>query len=788
MRLPSMVKLTGTAAFTLATLCVGPAFSQTTSPGAASPARTPTFFPPAAATAPSRARMDLTHLPLAFEPNRGQTVSRVDYLSHGQGYGLFLTPTEAVFSLARGKAPDVSTHASPALQTDVLRMQLVGASRRSAVQGEKQLPGKVRYYGYYNGKETGQGRTNIPTYGQVRYRNVYRGVDLLYYGRQGRLEYDFIVQPGTDPGRIGLRFEGARDLRVDSAGDLIVSLAGGKVRWQKPVAYQEVGGARRSVASRYVLRNGTQVGFQLAGYDTRRPLIIDPTLFYSTYLGGTGADVANGIAVYTDPNTGHHYAYVTGSSISPTFPVGLPNTGTPGGGASQNIFVAKLDTDATGAGSLLATVYMGGGGGDQGNGIAVSSSGTVAIVGTTIPYLDPMDGKYKDGLPSSAPMNGGITPNTMYPDAYVAVFSSGLAFQQGRFLGGSKGESGWGVTIDAGNNVYATGFTASYADSNPPVHVGFPGVSVGARTVLADTPYSDPNPYGDVFLARMNISTLGIAYATYLGGHGVDTGYGVAAYIDPNSGYHYAYLTGYTNAGDYPTTGGAYRTTINGTFCGLVAKINTDLTGASSLIYSTYLGGTHETQGRGIALDSSGNACVVGYTDGGFPTTAGARQTVFNGGFGTTYGHYDAFITKLNFAGSALLYSTYLGGSGNEQGFGIAVDTGGNIYITGYSDSLNFPMVGRFPFPTVNPIQANDAGLQDFFVSKLFPGGLGAADLLFSTYLGGSNNEVGNGIAVDSSGRMYVAGWSQSTNFPTVGAYQSTNQGGSDAVILRINP
>jgi Beta-propeller repeat len=254
------------------------------------------------------------NLPLSFEANQGQTGAEVKFLSRGSGYTLFLTGDEAVFSMRASKAvPSVAGHHSqrePVEPTTnaVLRMKLVKANPAAKVTGEDELPGKSNYF---IGNDAKQWRSNVPTYGKVKYEGIYSGIDLVYYGNQRRLEYDFVVAPGADPRRIQFDVRGAKHISRDKNGDLVIRMTGGEVHWRKPVVYQERDGRRREIDGNYVIRRGQRVGFELAGYDSKRPLIIDPVLGYSTYLGGSGTDNGYGIAVDSSGN-----AYVTGVTFS----------------------------------------------------------------------------------------------------------------------------------------------------------------------------------------------------------------------------------------------------------------------------------------------------------------------------------------------------------------------------------------------------------------------------------------------------------------------------------------
>jgi hypothetical protein len=616
-------------------------------------------------------------LPLSFEPNRGQTDARVKFLARGSGYVLFLTSREAVLTFAppqqvstrspllANPAQSVDSNAVRAVRT-VVRMRLAGANVEPAVTGWDRLPGTVSYF---IGNDPAQWRTTIPTYSKVIYKDVYPGIDLAFSGSQGQLEYDFIVHPGGNPSRIAVEFQGADRLEVSSQGDLILHTATGPIHQRKPVIYQEFSGIRQEIAGGYVLTDKQLVTFRVASYDVSQPLIIDPVLFYSTYLGGSGDDFGYGIAVDAVGN-----AYVTGTTTSTNFPTTAGAFQTASGGRAD-AFVTKLNP--TGSAPLVYSTYLGGSGDDGGRG---------------------------------------------------------------------------GIAVDALGNAYVTGFTNS---TNFPTTVGAFQTTYGGG-------------FGDAFVTKLNPTGAALVYSTYLGGSDDDEGLGIAVDALGN-----AYVTGVTFSTNFPTTAGAFQTASGGSVDAFVTKLNP--TGSAPLVYSTYLGGSGLDEGLGIAVDALGNAYVTGDTTStNFPTTVGAFQTTYGGGF------RDAFVTKLNPTGSApLVYSTYLGGSGGDIGWGVAVDAAGNAYVTGNTTSTNFPT-------TAGAFQTASGGSVDAFVTKLNP--TGSAPLVYSTYLGGSGDDGGRRIAVDALGNAYVTGFTTSTNFPTtVGAFQTTYGGGiRDAFVAKI--
>jgi hypothetical protein len=673
-------------------------------------------------------------LPLSFEPNQGQTDSSVKFFTRGRGYGLFLTSTEAVLVLS--KKPKTET--SPRLlreqpgpspienpKSTVVRMQLSGTVRVSELKGIDELPGRVNYF---IGNDPAKWRTNVPTYAKVRYRGVYPGIDLTYYGNGPQLEYDFEVAPGADPSAIRLAFKGTDEVSIDGEGSLVVKNGGQEVHSLKPVAYQRVRGNRQEVAAEYVLLANREVAFKVGRHNDGEALVIDPVLAFSTYLGGNSDDHAWSIAVDRSSNV-----YVAGVTISRNFPTANPLQPS-GGGSHYDAFVTKLNP----AGSvLLYSTYLGGTLGDEScQGIAVDASGNAYLTGVTgsanFPTVNPVQAAY-----------GGAD------DAFVAKLNAaGSALVYSTYLGGKDVDVGNSVAVDSMGNAYVTGLTFS---------MDFP-----TANALQPFPLNH-----DAFVAKLNAAGSALLYSTYLGGFGnQERGFGIAVDISGN-----AYVTGGTDSNNFPTTMNAVQRFYGGgTSDVFVAKFNA---AGSALLYSTYLGGSAGDIGFGIAVDSSGSAYITGRTDSTDFPTASPVQPANGGGF-------DAFVTKLNAAGSALVYSTYLGGSGTfaDEGYGIAVDVSGNAYVTGYTASTDFPIANPLPPGSLR-------GLSDAFAVKLNATG---SRLLYSTYLGGDQRDFGQAIAVDGSGNAYLAGFTESTDFPTAKPLQPAKDGfeGFDAFVATI--
>jgi hypothetical protein len=630
--------------------------------------------------APARSAAHAYQLPLTFEVNQGQTDDRVDFLARGPGYNIFLTATEAVFALPRAAA---------------MRMQLVGSAADPQVQGVDALAGKVNYF---RGRDSASWQTKVPIYRRVKYSAVYPGIDLVYYGQSQQLEYDFIVAPGADPNIIKLAFAGVQLTTVDAQGDLVLKTAGGPLRFQKPIVYQLEGGRRHTIEGGYVHRSPHQIGFRVGAYDRTRPLIIDPILTYSTYLGGSGVEQGFGIAVDA---TGA--VYVTGTTSSTDFPT--MNAVQPArNGIYSDLFVAKLTPDGS---ALVYATYLGGGNDDLGADIAVDSAGAAYVIASTPSTNFPTVNAFQPA------QNGGS-------DAVVAKLSAdGSRLIYSTYLGGGGRDFGTAIAVDLAGAAYIAGTTGSS---------DFPTVNA-----LQPRPPGDSE---DAFVAKLAPDGSALLYSTYLGGTLGDSAFDIA--VDSLGA---AYVVGTTEDGDFPRVNPLPVT--GGSFDAFVSKLAPD---GTRLIYSTLLGGSSEFElGSGIAVDASGAAYVTGTTGSlDFPTMNALQPQL--GGEG------DAFVVKIAPEGGAMIYGTYLGGSGGDRGRRIAVDTAGAAYVTGDTWSRDFP--------TMNPIQRTLGGLGDVFVSKLSPdgaslvhstylggraydGGLGiTVDLTGATYVTGYTQSV----------------------------------------------
>jgi Beta-propeller repeat/CARDB len=651
----------------------------------------------------------------------------VKFVSRGPGYTLFLTPGEAVLALKKSREQEQAASsrrdsASHPQGKTFVRLQLVGANPQSAVTGLEPLPSRVNYF---LGSDPKQWRTNVPTYSRVKYESVYPGIDLIFYGNQQQLEYDLIVAPGADPDIITLGFEsGAEALEIDGNGDLSLQTANGRIRQKKPFIYQEALGSRKTIAGGYLLRGKHQVGFQVGHYDMTRPLVIDPVLSYSTYLGGTSKDEARGIAVDLAGDV-----YVTGFTSSFDFPT-TTNVlqAQESGGVDFDAFVTKLNADGSG---LVYSTYLGGLSNDEANDIAVDSSGRAYVTGITdggFPILNPVQ------------IFGGAT------DVFVAKLSSnGSALLYSTYLGGSGFDGGNDIAVDASSGkAYVTGETVSE---------DYPTSANAFRR--------NKRPLSDVFVTELNANGS-LGYSTFLGGNGDDVGRGIA--LDSSSK---AYVTGQTNSTNLPQPPCPFLQTCvtferhyqGGPADAFVAVFDPAEEGNQSLDSLNYLGGSGTDIGNAITVDSGGRAHVTGVT--------GSSDFPLKSAVDTSNQVNEAFVAKLNATASGLVYSTFLGGSGTEVGRGIVMDANSSTaWVTGSTTSADFPITG-------NPFQSNLAGI-DVFVTQISVAGA----LLFSTFLGGSDPDDGVDITADLNGNLYVTGRTASTDFPIAGTpFQSVLAG-----------
>jgi hypothetical protein len=695
---------------------------------------------------PTRLRIEAGYgqSPLAFELNRGQTDPRVKFLSRAGHRTLWLTNDEAVLAVAQ------SSHGRRAGMTKevagkpvVLRMQFVGANENPKIRGEHRQQGTVNYF---MGKPEAW-RRKIPTYERVRYHSLYPGIDLVFYGSNQELEYDLVVTPGADPGQIRFALQGAKSMRIDEAGNLVLATQAGDVIQQKPKVYQRSGATLKPVSGEYVITARNEVSFRLGNYDPKSTVVIDPVLKYSSFLGGSGLDSGRGIAVDSSKR-----AVVTGLTCSLNF----PRTTGPKSFQGCAAFVSKFDFTGS---HLIFSTFVG-----ESNfeffdvgGMALDSAGNTYITGITENRNFPTTpGAFETELGPGDPFAAFVTK----------ISANGSELVYSTFLGGGIHDEGHAIAVDANGNAYVTGETH---DPNFPTTSGV----FQRHCKLFDVSCNA------AFVTKLNANGSKLIYSTFLGGssNGVQAGRGIAVDSDGN-----AFIAGETDSSDFPTTAGSAQPVFGGGASdAFVAEVSSS---GSHLIYSTYLGGsgigvagTGFDSGSAIALDSLGNAYVTGTTgSANFPIkNAFLSQCVFQVHFCV-----DSFVTKLNSSGR-LVYSTYLHIGG---GSGIAVTPGGEAYVTGSTTSAGFPTT-QTAFQRVlgGGATAFGLGANDIFLTKFTPTG----KLIYSTYFGGSGDEFGGAVALDRDTNAYLTGTVGSTLPVTPGAFQQKFGGGeSDAFVAKV--
>jgi uncharacterized protein (TIGR03437 family) len=708
------------------------------------------FADPIGKTPDAKAAMAaLLGVPLSFEANQGQTDSQVKFLSRGDGYSLFLTSHEAVFTLR----PPVGAKDPPS----VFRMELRGAKPDAQITGADWLAGVANYY---VGNDPKKWRSGIATYGKVKYQGIYPGVDAVFYGNQRQLEYDFVVAPGADPRQISLGLTGAEP-SLDANGNVVLKLAGGDLALKKPVVYQNVAGEKKFVEAGYTIA-GNRVRFHLGKYDHNQTLVIDPVFTYLTYLGGSSVDYiggVTGVGQYTSPT--HALAidsagdvYVTGQTLSNDFPVANAYQATrnePGG--AYTAFVSELNPTGT---ALVYSTYLGGtvtaGGGagtDLGGSIAWDSlENAVYIVGTTTASDFPtMPGAFQKVY------SGNYT-------AFVSKLNNAGQLTKSTFLGAPV-TYGLGVATDSQGRAYVVGYT-SYNCTPNGVTCPFPT----SHGTVIPTPPASFNGYGFVSVLDTNLATL--LYSTLLGdpnvspagGATISEAFGIA--VDPTGNF---YVVGVTSSPSLPTTAGAFQRTLGVAnsipLAGFAAKFGPVTTSGATLTYLTYLEATGVGFGdfpSGVAADGQGNAYVGGYTNSPtFPVTTGAYNTPcpLNGARLCPA----AFVTKLNPTGTGLVWSALVEPA--DFFSSIQLDAKGNVYVAGHN-------AGAGSFVPVNPVQTglNSGG---GFVAELDPTG---STLLFSSLIQGGFTM--KGLAVDALESVYVASNTSDTTLPTTpGVFQA---------------
>ncbi len=654
---------------------------------------------------------------IRFEPNTGQAETGVKFLTRGHRSSLLLTAGGAQVRL-RG-----------ATGGERLTMQMSGSNPRAEAVGVDRLPS---HSNYLLGSDSSNWRTGVANFAKVRYRDIYPGIDLLYYGNGGELEYDFILKPGANPSQVRLRFTGQRGLKIDGEGNLAIRMSAGDVIQKRPRVYQDLGNRRVEISSSYRLR-GSSVGFELGNWDRAHELVIDPVLSYSTFWGGGGDELAPELAV---DSAGNVYLFGdTTSSNLVTTPGALRTTRA--GGPFDN-YITKFGPD----GKVIWSTLLGGAGDETAAGIAVDGTGAVYLAGSTSSSDFPVSAN----APQKIKGIGGEA-NT---DVFIAKLNpAGSALVYATFLGARGDDTPTDIAINTAGEAFVTGFTLS---------VTFP-TTVGALKTRDDAAFFEG------FVTRIDPAGSTFVYSTFIGGTTAELVSAIAVDSQNN-----AYLGGSSVSSDFPVTAGAFQVNRQGASDPFVLKLNPQ---GSAIVYSTLVGG-----GTGIdtlldlAIDSVGNAYITGVAESNdFPVGTNPIQR-------TRQGASDAFLFKLNQSGSSIVYGTYLGGSGSERGESVAVDILGNAYVLLTTAST----AGLTP---IQAFQTANAGGADLYVLKISTDG---ATVVQSTFLGGVGNELGRSIAVDNRDRAYITASTQSPTMPgTAGSAQPGPGGARDSYWARLD-
>ncbi|HYO80594.1 MAG TPA: DUF4214 domain-containing protein [Bryobacteraceae bacterium] len=661
------------------------------------------------------ANRDYGKLPLTFEENRGQTDARVRYISRGSGYTLFLTPEEALLQLT-------ALDAKRAASTTSVRMRFVGAA---AADIHASGPVNTRST-YFIGQNPQTWLESVQHFNTVHYKGMYKGVDALFYGNQRELEYDFVVAPGADPRQIRLKFDGVSSMSVAPGGDLVLHSALGELRQLRPVVYQTVNGQRKLIAGRYRV-NGTEASFELGQYDRKLPLVIDPVLAWSTYLGGSSTETLTGVAVNAARET-----VVTGFTASADFPAAQRFIGVARGGASD-AFVTKYSTAGN---TVVWSAFIGGVGADQAMSIALDVDGAIYVSGLTDSANFPL-----------APTTAGTRPiqDTIggAQDAFMLKLNpEGSALVYSTFFGGFGNDVANEIRVDANKQAAVAGTTAS--------------TNLNAR----GGPFAVSSGGSDAWAAKIAENGQGIVWSTYLGGSNADFGNSVA--VDSTGA---VYVTGSTMSIGFPRTTGVVQPTIRSV--NFADAFVTKISATGALVYSTYLGGAVYDDGVSIAVDANLNAVIFGNTESADFPTAAPSQAANAGG-------RDTFVAKLNPTASALVFSTFLGGTGVESAGEVSLFEN-RPHVIGSTASTNFPVA--------NAYQTANAGAADSFVTEMSEAGA----LRSSTYFGGAGDDIGLALALDGAGNIYFGGITNSFNLPVLNQVQTTLNNVQDGFVAKLS-
>jgi len=693
-----------------------------------------------------------------FESTGNKTTSIAPFLSRTREYAAYFEANQARIALP---VKSSAFHPDQADKSrDYVTMRFIDSDPLASIIGVNVLAGKVNYF---IGDDSSRWKSNLATYKALKVNQIYKGIDLLYYGKGSRLEYDFILSAGARPEQIRLQFDGAKNIAIE-AGELVVAFADGNIRQPKPFIYQNRDGVRHEISGRYVIKSKHEVGFSIDDYAQDEPLIIDPPFpfIFFTYVGGSDQlEDAKSIAVDSSGNT-----YITGQTTAIDFPTTAGSHNPTGCGSCS--FVSKISADGS---QLLYSTYLGGSAQDETRSIAVDASGNAYVTGYTGSQDFPTSSSaFQTQNPTQV---GGIS-------AFVTKLNSSGQLLYSTYLGGTRSDTAEGITVDANNRAYIVGHTASD---------DFPIAPVPCSP--ADCPYQQTMDSNDAFVTRLNAAGSAVEFSTYLGGSDIDSGKAIALGQGGD-----VFVSGYTNSNDFDTTSGAHQVSLGGGNCpdtggnphpcydAFVTRLTNN---GTELVFSTLLGGDNLDIANAIAVDLLNNAYVAGRTRStDFDTSPGAYST-------TLTGNGDAFVSKIHAATGTLAYSTLLGGEFSfileheeDRAWGIAVDQLGRAIVVGETNAWNFPITSDGE--SCQLLNSPCGMLCEYapygFVTRLNSTG---TNLIYSTYLGGGDGIDGaQGVAVDDAGNAYVTGYSGSTGLASAGAYD-TQPNGMDAYVTKID-
>jgi hypothetical protein len=675
---------------------------------------------PATAVPRSEAERTLASLPAWFEANTGQFAPAVKYFSrHGAG-ALFVGAAGATFRTGR-KSLDIA---------------FAGAGPLGPVEGVEPAASRGSYF---IGNDPLQWKRGIQHYAKVRARQIYPGIDVVYYLAGEKLEFDLVVAPGADASRIRLAFKGAGAARLDAGGNLV--FADG-VRQDRPAAYQETPSGRVAVDGRYVIARNNEVRLEVASYDSTRPLVIDPVL-HAGYLGGDQSEIAKAIAVDRQGNV-----WITGSSAST---IALPAQNPPIQDkpiGQKDVFLAKLTPDAAGRLNLAYWTQLGGAGDDEAEAIALDNAGFVYLAGSTASIDFP-----RRGAPLQTDFGGGT-------DAFVAMIRSAdsgpEALWYSQFYGGGNTDAAYGVAVDSAGAIYFAGYTTS---SN--------------LTLAAAAQFTNRGGYEGFMVKVVPASSTPLAFATYFGGSSTDVITAIAAGVAGE-----VYLAGYTASDNFPVTDDAFQKQMRSSLDAFLVKLDLKRPGLDSLVYGTYVGGDDLDVAEAMKLDDAGGLWLAGYTfSRNFPVSPNAYRTVAAGGA-------DVFLTRFDLSklasANAITYSTYVGGADTDVLYGMTLASGGRVALAGYTVSSDFPQAGGAPVAAKGP---------KAFVSLLDPAKSGDGALAYSALFGGALIDAATGVAADATGRLFVSGFTTSPDFPVTDGSKKLSPGGvAQSFIVEVTP